>query len=533
MRPSWNFLKFFLILLFPFFKTVIACKVESLDYISNATSTEFHQFFAYDLLRVKSEIPYASIHSCKETALNRKYLMIALGAQVVGQTDNEVGTIFNNDYRPNNCQISNSLITTTQTPEKKEEAFLKKSKYLKSCIEVYVSDMGRRPIEYPPVQLNCHITQISEHEVKFSGGHCFFKPHFDSIFSVSIKTNDSCLDLHDLASQGIDPLDLSANLNFYTGGDSTGTSIDLMAIESIQLRISVNPPKDILPVSDNLGLVRPVFPSLWQLRDLDFGEIRIKGQGKHDMITTSLIVSHVCNKKCKNGICLSPCDYALPVSAEFTLYKKNENGKKEFLANWYDGGVASSQWEGFIEGIGYKIDHSLIQEGENYELEANFRDPKIDFNLFKGRIKDKIGLINTRLGVLNRDGYINEISDVREIKVLDRAPQIPEIRDLSFQRSLNGVSDAIARFQSFFSTTFWPPEYEKSCGPRGCRAPGDTHISLKANFKIKKTSEKGTFRSYELENLIVSRKSPILGNREDQILTRPEIVCEKGDFEEW
>jgi hypothetical protein len=109
-----------------------------------------------------------------------------------------------------------------------------------------------------------------------------------------------------------------------------------------------------------------------------------------------------CVKNEVNGVKSSACDYSTPYVGVITL--KDAFGKE--ILTWQDGGIASANWQGILSGEGFKISKELIPVDKNYTLEIEFSDPPFSFNIFKNRILNKIGHLNTTLPIFSREGTI-------------------------------------------------------------------------------------------------------------------------------
>ena len=497
-----------------------ACTFVSPDSLNIATSIDNSNFFSYGLKNIDNVIPNALINDCYSFALSgkNKYIMLAFGPEVVDLIDTMRGTNYNKDFLENStCSLTNNPLTKISSQEDRKNVFNNKWKYIKKCVEVTVLEMGPHPLVYPLDQEGCSITPISELSAKFSGGYCFFKPSGDSQYKIDISISKECLTLNEYGHSKIDLQDLNAELSAYTSSNYKSDLEDLSPLGTTALRFSVNPDKSVLKPSDDFGILRPTFPANYQINDLHLGKILFSKLSSDDIfINIPFIVDNAtCLKKNVNGVSSSPCDYSTPFASTISL---KDNLGQEVLT-WQDGGVAPANWQGVLSGVGFRMTKELIPKNKRYTLVIEFSDPQFLFNSFKNRISKKLGSIDTNFAIWSRAGRINEINDIKILNEIDKMIEVEPIGPLNFNSSLVGVANSRRRLSSYFSTSMFPPIYEKTCNSKGkCIDASETFATFEVSFFLKE--------DYSISNLHIFRKSDLLGSYSKDINQQPEYICQ-------
>ena len=383
-----------------------------------------------------------------------------------------------------------------------------------------------RPLSYSPTQKGCIINKISNNQVTFQGGFCFFKPNPDSSFQVSLSIKESCKSLEGLQDILQGPQELNGAINFYVAGDDTGTSTDLTAIKSTPITISINPLQELMPLAFDSGLPGPRWAGQWVFPDLHFGKVSISPFGGDTLrIQVPLLVNNRCPEKCIGRTCSGPCNYSLPVAGEFQL-KDISSGKEVYLTSWYDGGFAPANWQGLIWGQGQQIDKGLIQKGHRYKIEYTIMDPKIDFDIFKNKIKNKLGAINGRIGRISAGEVIGGISDIPEIGTSN--PTLPDIGTVntSIGSSLGDLDSALNSLNSRLSFGNWPPLYEESCSNdlKTCKRSPSYVVKYQISFDA--LTDGNSPSLVEIGNFEVKRSSPYSNEYSAKPVDLPRVICQ-------
>ncbi|WP_044557506.1 hypothetical protein [Halobacteriovorax marinus] len=502
---------------------VLACEAFAPEQMNIAISSEYEQEIFYTSEKILSSAAYSSITNCKLTAAKRRFIMLALGVEdLVLNNKNKTYSLSENGIR-RQCSIINSDLSDPISAADQGEEIALKREFLNKCIVVKVTELGPTGLQIPEDQVGCEITRISENAADFTGRFCYFKPGFNSNISVELGVNQKCKTVEGLKELGVTAKDFNGILNIYTSDSSTGNNSDLVAIGGSELRISVNPIAEVVKPADDFGVLRPVFPSEFRVKEIHLAKPEIRSRGRLLEFKFPTVVDTRCERKCSGGLCSSPCDYALPIVAEHTL-EVLENGKWEFLTSWFDGAIAPGQWQGILYGGGRQVEKGVFENGVKYRVRIEFREPNFDFKYFDGDVTRRIFLRNNNLGGLSSRGRIGFIPLIQPIVNGDLMPMIDIIGQLDFDGSLDGVDRSLRTLQSYLNNKYWPPIYENICDGRGtCVENGFKFLEYTVNFSVKEED-----RKFTMEDLTFSKKSFYGDDYSNRTLEAyPTIKCER------
>ncbi len=477
----------------------------------------------YTSKRLLDERPNLSLDSCRDLANSKKYIMLGLGLENLVLTNDTMGFNFTPQEETLDCKLENNPFSYQETREDRFANNQRKREFFDRCVVVQVTEFNKNvELRYPEKQSGCDIKKVSKWSVDFSGSYCFFQPYPESEISVHLDLKQECIKKETLAQKKTTLSDYTALLNTYIAGDPSGFSPDLTALTTTSVRLSMTPTSDILPLNDDFGSDRPRWPTTWEGADIHFGELDIVSfDDSYDEIKLPLVANTHCERKCVGNLCSSPCDFAQPIVGEFTLYE-NVGGKREFIKLWHDGSVASPNYQGLLHGMGVTVPKNVLETGKNYEIEAIFREPELDFRYFSGRVNRELRFQQNYIGPLARSGNINLVPQISTIGTPGNIPEVPVIRNLSFENSeLDGLSRALNTWQAKLDNTFWPPFFDQMCGAGNCLASGTGFVKL--NFKF--TLDKNRSGGFEVKVQKVTRDSNIVANTSwtgDQI---PKVDC--------
>lgn len=495
-----------------------ACAVKNPSYVSMAISTAEEKMFSYGLKTIDEKVPGSVVSNCRETAAKKRFVMITFGPDVIGSSDVVRGTNFDKEFTSaNQCTIVNSpLDKNIQTDEDLKKRFDSKWKFINKCVEVQVTELGERPLSYPKDQTGCNITSISEKTAAFNGGFCFFKPGYDSEYSVTYRISEACKKEDGYKEYGVNLQDLEASVNYYTSGTYKDEINDLSAFGNFPIRLSVNPVNSLFKASEDFGILRPTFPGNYPVNDIHLGKLAVADYGGEFLtVKVPFIVNNVCKSFEKNGLKSSICDYSTPYVGEIKII----NSKGQTEASWFDGGIASTQWQGVLNGEGEKVSKELIRKNEAYKIEVSFSDPYFDFNTFKKRVKSKMPEFNTSLPPLMESGGISTIPEFEEIQEIDEMIDVGAVGDLNFPASIGNINDSRKRLGAYFSTSLYPPMYSKACSTETgiCVNVGVPFVKFIATFKVND--------DYSISNIVIERQSKLLGSYKKIVNEQPEYKC--------
>lgn len=509
--------KIFLIMLVLAGQKSLACQVSTPSFTNVAVSTEEERVFSYGIKSVDENVSGAVISNCRETAIKRRFVMITFGPEVVGLSDSVQGINFDRSFNySDRCTIENNPLSYKQTEVDEKASFDNKWKFINECVEVTVTDKGNAPISFPEDQDGCSVKRISSQSAVFNGGFCFFRPGINSEYNVSINLKDSCKNISGYQEYSVRLQDFKAGINYYTSSTYKDELYDLSSFGTSDMRISVNPVKELFKVSDNLGVLRPTFPGDYAVNETHLGKIEFSSLDNRSVnITVPFVVNNICKTITKNNLNSSVCDYSTPFVANLKLL----DSKDETLAEWFDGGVASAQWQGIIRGGGKVVPKDLIATEKMYKIEATFSDPYFDFNNFKKYLKNKIIIKPGEIGNIHTSEGIGDIPETSLISDTTDMFNVGEIGDINFPAVIGDLVSVRKKLNSYFSTTMYPPNYEKVClaGTQNCEKVGKPFIKFVATFKINS--------DYSLSDMTVERISKLLGQYKKKIQDQPSYIC--------
>lgn len=487
--------------------------------------------FYYNKKKVFRDKPQINLQNCGQAVSNGEEIMIAVGIennvltnQVAAYSYNDVASTFGDS-----CKLINNPFEF-QDPKERHAKLHERRKILNECITIQITDFASGSITYPEEQPGCKITKVSEKSIDMKGAFCYVTPRMESTFSIHVEVNPACKTREFLIENKLSPQDINAVLNTYKAGDSSGTSGDLTAITTTNLRFSINSPKEIMPVSDNYGLNRPTWPSQWSGAHIDMGNFSIQGRSElADTFSTSFVVDNRCERKCVNGLCSSMCDYAQPIIAQHELFELVD-GKYEYLKTWYDGGIASAQWQGMLFGIGHDMPKGQMETGKKYRLEILIDEPDFTFHQFNGRFSERIRLRGNHIPDINRNGgFINPIPIFDTIRNGEVIPELSIITGIDFHSDGLGqlLRNGVQSFQAYLNNSFWPPFYEELCNPitGSCQPMGSGKVKLTVDFELgEKDLDEGT---YYINNPIVSKETSFGPGFSEESLLPKRVRCRR------
>lgn len=459
------------------------------------------------------ERPSLSLENCQGVANSDNYIMLGLALENLILVNNIPGFTFIPEEENRDCRLKNNPFERQTSKESRFDNLQRKRDFFDKCLLIQVTELNENiGLDYPKEQPGCTITKRSQWSVDFTGPFCFFKPKEKSRISVHLDLKPECADANFLKKEKTILSDYNALLNTYIAGDATGTSADLTALTTTNFRFSITPPKGLINLSDDFGVDRPVWPTTWKASDIYMGEIEIRDLDEDSYeINTPLVANSICENKCKDNLCTSPCQYSQPVVGEFTLYEVVRE-KREFLHLWYDGSVLSPEFQGLLYGKGTTVSKTLIESGKTYQIEAVFREPDLDYSYFIGAVQNELQFSQNYIGPLYESGLINTLPEIETIGKMENVPEIPLIQNLTFEnKELDGLPLVLASWQSKLNNDFWPPYFEKMCDQNGtnCKESGEGFIKVSTTFTLNKTDNE----KFEVKMLSGKRESNIVSNK--------------------
>lgn len=505
-----------------------ACEIAQPDQFSLSTSTTEKQVSAYTIKGVLQEIPDFRAFNCQKTAMGQKFLMVAFGPQNLEFSD-RVGIFnFSQEYRDSGCFIENTPFKKNQTFSDRFSYLKEKWNYIQSCYQVELEEEGPMALNMPEVQPGCKYERIGKQKMRFNGGFCYVKPNIASSYIVKLRLREECKSNEGLSKLNVKISDVEAMLNFYSSGDASGQSIDLTAISTFPIRLTVNPNDKLVKPSEDFGVNTPLFPSQYTIPEIHLGTPEGKDVGSGRIqIRLPYWVENTCSRKCDSvtGQCQSACDYAQPMVGNVEYFELESGKKPAFLTSWFEGGVGQPSFQGEIYGTGFEIPNSLMEVGKTYRYVVSFNDPKFDFEKFKNRVGGRLTRFEQRIGEIGRS-QIRPIPETPSIGSLAAIPYIETIQGVNFLAdSMSSIDRAVDSLRAYLAFKLWPPYFDNICSEDGknCHGIRDDYLTLTMDFKVKSFNEEEKTYSYEIMN--VSKSSKLGGNYKKENPAMPFIKC--------
>lgn len=518
-------MKIFLALTLFFNKLLFACDISSPDFFSLNISPETKDFFFYTSSGKRIKTPSIEIKNCETVSSSKKFLMFALGPENQELSDRIGVYDFTNDYRDSGCSIKNPPFPQVRSYSDRKNVLERRWKAIRSCLKLELKENISETINIPSDQKLCKTQFVDKKTLHLTGGLCFIKPFSSSHLSLKIILNEECLNYHHLRSLAPMAYDLEAMLNFYTAGDSSGTSIDLTYLESLPLRMSFSPLSSLIPLSDDMGGEAPQFPAHLEVPDIHLGSPEISRLPDNNILLKPFFwIDHECSKKCKGNFCQSICDYAQPFFGKFELFEIINGQRPQLLSSWFNGGISRPQFQGEVSAGAHELDKMNLEPHKTFRLEVSFTDPKFDYEEFRSDYLSKIERL-TSLPEGQLSTSISEIPMVNNLRVLNKVPDFISVPEISFSESLSqNFQRFIENFSNSFNYRTWPPYFDKVCNQTKC-LPLSSKAYLKLGIEFKILPKNSPSQDYPLEILRRYRSSPLITEYDELKPSMPELTC--------
>ncbi|MBO9666300.1 MAG: hypothetical protein J7501_05755, partial [Bdellovibrio sp.] len=409
-------------------------------------------------------ITASKVYKCEQES--GRYLMISLGGV---QWNSNTGMKENNmfgTYDQKSCVLESSKAASIKLNNSKtEDNFGRQYKFLRACVDIRVVDLGGSPIVAEDFQKYCEVERISDNAVTLRGDMCFLKIKPQNQFSVQPVLNPDCIDSNYLQKMGVQAQDIFANLNILTAGDDSGLSQDLDYIGSRPMHINITPNSKTLNLTEDIGTSVPRFPSTYSV-DADWGPIKLFSYGPENTeLDLSFFVSNMSDQKCFAGNCGSYSNYMQPFVGQIELYQLSSNKKPALIEEWWDGGLVPPNWQGFIQGIKYKVPDKLFTSGGRYRFVATFQNPTDDYAIFLNGLKQMlIRLYNTEGATVGID-TIPALSTLQELGTISG---LGGLGSLNSNDQTVGLAQTMNGLEGIIKSTVWPPYYDSVCAGGTC-----------------------------------------------------------------
>lgn len=419
--------------------------------------------------------PIASVGGFSSGDLGR-WLTLANGPEFVNLIGGH-SAAFTGQLNPDNCSVRDGAVALNlKTWDEKLALYRQQTRQLNRCLQLRVQDVaGIVPATEHPA---CEVEKISDNEAIARGGLCYFRVNPNSSFTVKYEINPECTDANNFSRLELSPLDLFAYSGFYISGDSTGRSTYLKPVGSSSLRFSIEAPPSDVKLSVDMGQGSPRWP-VQAFPDVHMGEVEIFGKGDESRFVPRLFFKNQCL-----GEQNAACNYAMPIGVQFTL-KDISGDRIQTLDQWYTGGIAPAQWEGFFP-TQRDMTNFKFKAGGRYRLEADLTYLSLYHRLFKEGFKTF--LIQRGLWTIDANAPLLPIPPISRMPGFDTmvpVSQLPTVSPLTpgggndFQMELN-------QLRAMLTGIDWPPFYEEMCGDAGCARAnsGEARLKVGVDFTL-------------------------------------------------
>lgn len=468
----------------------------------------------------RQEITPSTVTKCGEDA--GKYLMISLGVSQASDNAAVRDTFIFNTYKPGACRLNNSASMQKISSNRLAEQFSQQYKMLRSCYDLKVNDIGKAALKFKSKQEHCKIQPTPDGGALLKGDMCFIKISGNNQFAFLPILKSECQDPDYLRSLGLMPQDLEANLNILVVGDDSGNSEDLAHIGLRPIHMSVTPNSKSIPLSDDNGPEMPRFVTNYSA-DVDWGPLHIRSGGEKTQIDLTLLASNFSDKSCVGNECTRASNYTQPVFGQVQVFGL-KNHRPELLQEWWDGGFASPNWQGFLSGLGFSVNEEVFKVGERYRIQMTFQDPTDDYAIYLSGLSQMLinlgGLQDTNVG----------IDAVPAVDVLQQLGIFPSLSGTSDLRSANqtvSLTQATQGLASIIANRVWPAYYGKVCdsSKTKCLKLGKQKFYQRLTMEFTAGRNSDDTGEMILENVMTQKESTVFKSYPMSQRSFPSITC--------
>ncbi len=509
----------------------------------------------YSLKTSKVDTAKWFLSGCSKS--KKKFFQVSLGVSHDYIDNNTAITALHENFVPSACTLKPLPFKTRMSMQSEKEVFLEKLSFLNKCFDIYVTSLAKNKLIFPEGQIGCNPEYIKDHKVKLNGNLCYFDIIKGDGFLVELKFKEECK-LRDFYKENkISTQDFMSHIGFNVMNSADGSGAGIITVGAGTIRMSIDPEPRAMRVSDDFGRANPLFPAVWSVPDVHFGKAHLISNGERSTLNLPFVADNRCKKVCVDGICSSPCNYSSPVAAEVELFEiavddffddneddffgddfksiaKSLKKKPEFIKSFYNGGVVQANWQGQISGKTIDLG-TEIKTGKRYRVKASFRDPKLDYHFLMKNYRSILGNIPS---LREAEGGVIQGISTSGTDVLSSISEMLGNLATDTSTDSTGMSPlrrAVLKFQSLFSYHAWPVYVDKVCNDSLmlCKKPErKDNLVLTMDFTV--GSKTGAMGEYELKDIKVSRKSPVIENYSKSMNLEdfPEIACYEEAEEE-
>ncbi len=468
----------------------------------------------------KEDVFPSTVSRCKEDA--SRYLMLTLGVARSGKQSNLKEVYIFDNYKPEKCELKNSLSILGMMEPLAQEHFSQQYKLLRSCFELKVDDINGLPLVFKENQEHCQIKKSPEGGVTLNGDLCFLKISSRSQFAILPVIKNECRDADYLKKLGLMPQDLEASLDVLVAGDDTGNSMDLTQIGSRPILLNVAPPSKLAKLSEDFGPEMPRFVTDYSA-DVDWGKVSIR-PGKTTQINLSVLASNISDKNCQGDDCFRMSNYVQPVFGQVEVFEMKNSNKPVLIEEWWDGGFAAANWQGFVTGTGYATNEELFTPGKKYRIQMTFQNPTDDFEIYlSGLNQILINLSAMTGGVVG----IDVIPGLQTLKQLGVFPPFMGTGGLKGDDQGVNLGQIIKGLSGIISSHVWPTYFEKVCDPTkaSCLKLGKQKFYQRLSMEFTAGETDISTGEMSLEDLNLQKESTVFHSYNMTSKAFPEFRC--------
>lgn len=469
----------------------------------------------------KQLIPSTLIDKCEKDA--GRFLMISLGSAFWDTTNTGINTSIFGDHSARNCSINNSQVLGDFKRDRATASLQRQYKFIRSCFDVRVIDVGGEPIIAKENQEYCQIQRENDGALTLVGDMCFLKVRARNKFAIQPVFKRKCLDPLYLQELGVEPQDMYAKLNTLIAGDDTGNSEDLTHIGSRLLHLNIAPDAKTLNLTEDYGYQTPRFVTDYSV-DSDIAAVEVKQQVDSSELQLKFLVSNFSPEKCTGTQCASASNYTQPFFGQVELYQVGRT-KQTLVDEWWDGGLVPPNWQGLVPGMKFRLSEGPLVQGARYKLVVTFQNPTDDYAIFLSGFKQM--LLNT---------YATEDAEVG----IDIFPNISSLSNLGVLPSFGGIGSLVRHDQGvslgevvrgldgIIQNQIWPPYYERVCDDgAACLKVGNKKFHQKYIVDFVVGEQDMDTGMQKLMNLSVSKRSVLGGNYDNKTSGFASLKCER------
>lgn len=466
-------------------------------------------------------IPSTLVDKCEKDA--GRFLMISLGSSFWDTTNTGMNTSIFGDHTARNCSINNSQVLGEFKRSLATESLQRQYKFLRSCFDVRVVDVGGEPLIAKENQEFCQIKREEDGALTLTGDMCFLKVRTRNKFAIQPVFKRKCLDSSYLQELGIEPQDMYASLNTLIAGDDTGNSQDLTHIGSRLLHLNIAPSSKLLNLTEDYGNMMPRFTTDYSV-DSDIAGIEIKQQADQAELQLKFLVSNFAQKKCAGPQCASISNYTQPFFGQVELYNIGKT-RQTLVDEWWDGGLVPPNWQGLVPGMKFRLSEGPLIEGQRYRVVVTFQNPTDDYAIFLTGFRQMlVATYDTAEAQVGFDIFPN----ISSLSNLGTLPTFGGIGTLVRHNQGVALGDIVRGLDGIIQSQIWPPYYERVCGDQAsCMKVGNKKFHQKFIVDFVAGGADLETGAMILRNLSISKRGILGGNYDNKTSGFASLTCER------